>query len=90
MRPRAAGRSEKIAISLPASFLRRIEELRRQTGETRSAMVRRLIEERLRQQERGARVREYEDGYRKQPETAGEIAAAEAAASALLAEEPWE
>lgn len=90
MRSRNNHRSEKIAISLPVPFFRTLEKLRRKTGESRSALVRRLIEERLGQERKGARVEKYKDGYRKQPETAGEIAVAEATASALLAEEPWE
>jgi Arc/MetJ-type ribon-helix-helix transcriptional regulator len=35
---------EKIAVSLPAALLRDIERLRRETGETRSAFIRRSIE----------------------------------------------
>ncbi len=35
-------------------------------------------------------LRRYVDGYSRAPETAEEIAAAEAAAAHLLAEEPWE
>ena len=80
----------KIAISLPNELLRKVERLRKQTGESRSAVFRRAVELVFDEQQRAARVAAYVEGYRKHPETADEVEAAEAAAMELLAEEPWE
>ena len=81
---------EKVAISLPANLLKKVESIRKTTGESRSAFIRRAIESALAARDREALIAKYEDGYRKNPETPDEIAAAEAAAIALLAGEPWE
>jgi metal-responsive CopG/Arc/MetJ family transcriptional regulator len=82
--------SEKIAISLPVDLVKRIEKERRRTGETRSAFIRRAVRLMFRAQSHAARVREYVEGYGRDPETEDEVRAAEAAAARLLAGEPWE
>ena len=82
--------SDKIAVSLPAGLVRQIERERKRTGETRSAFVQRAIRLVFSEQDRRKRVAEYIEGYRNQPETEDEIAAAEAAGAKLLAQEPWE
>ena len=69
--------SDKIAVSLPAGLVRQIERERKRTGETRSAFVQRAIRLVFSEQDRRKRVAEYIEGYRNQPETADEIAAAE-------------
>ena len=56
---------ERIAISLSKDLARRVEAERKQTGETRSAFVRRAIEQRLREKARAAKVSAYTEGYRK-------------------------
>ena len=81
--------SDKIAVSLPAGLVRQIERERKSTGETRSAFVQRAIRLVFSEQDRRKRVAEYIEGYRNQPETEDEIAAAEAAGAKLLAQEPW-
>ncbi len=82
--------SDKIAVSLPAGLVRQIERERRSTGETRSAFVQRAIRLVFSEQDRKKRAAEYIEGYRNQPETEDEIAAAGAAGAKLLAQEPWE
>jgi metal-responsive CopG/Arc/MetJ family transcriptional regulator len=82
--------AERIAISLPRELLKSVERLRRETGETRSALVQRALREVVAQKKRAEQVHRYVEGYAASPETAEEIAAAEAAATHLLAEEPWE
>ena len=82
--------SEKVAISLPGDMVRRIEKERRRTGESRSAFIRRALRLLFRAQSHAARVKEYVEGYGRDPETDEEVRAAEAAAARLLAEEPWE
>jgi metal-responsive CopG/Arc/MetJ family transcriptional regulator len=82
--------AERIAISLPRDLLKSIERLRRETGETRSALVQRALREVIAQKKRAEDLRRYMEGYAAAPETPDEIAAAEASAAQLLAEEPWE
>jgi metal-responsive CopG/Arc/MetJ family transcriptional regulator len=80
--------TEKVAISLPIDLVRKIEQTRKKTGETRSAFIRRSLERSFRESENEKKIRAYVEGYQRQPETSEEIAEAEAAAD-LLAEEPW-
>lgn len=80
--------TEKVAISLPINLVQKIEQIRKKTGESRSAFIRRSLERSFRENEKQAKIRAYIDGYEKHPETEDEIADAEAAASAL-AREPW-
>lgn len=82
--------TKKIAISLPHDLLDRIETSRKAHGESRSAFIRRAIETLFANREHSTRVSAYIEGYRKQPESPEEVAAAETAAVQLLAGEPWE
>ncbi len=82
--------SEKVAISLPRSLLDEMEKVRKKTGESRSSFIQRAIRAVLEGRERLARVEKYVSGYKQFPETEDEVKAAEAAATYLLAEEPWE
>jgi metal-responsive CopG/Arc/MetJ family transcriptional regulator len=82
--------SVKIAISLPRQLVRLMERERKRTGETRSALVRRAVRRLFQDQEHMLQVSEYVEGYRAQPETEEEIAAAEAEAAELFSREPWE
>ncbi|MBI2923567.1 MAG: ribbon-helix-helix protein, CopG family [Planctomycetes bacterium] len=81
---------ERVALSLPAALLRRVEALRRITGLTRSGLIREALEGYLRAARRRRRVATYLEGYARRPETRAEIAAARASAARLLASEPWE
>jgi metal-responsive CopG/Arc/MetJ family transcriptional regulator len=86
--PRSAA---KIAISLPDELYRALEGMRRRTGKSRSAVVQEAVRDWLRRQARGGLVREYEEGYRRSPESADEIEAALATAAGLLTadEDDW-
>jgi metal-responsive CopG/Arc/MetJ family transcriptional regulator len=84
--PRAA----KIAVSLEAELLRRIEKVREQTGESRSAVVSRALRKLTQEDEHSRRVLEYVQVYRDMPETAREVTAARAAAKRALAALPWD
>jgi len=81
--------SRKIAISLPDSLLARVEESRRTTAESRSAFFRLAAEGLLRERALADRVAEYVDGYTRQPEGPGEIAAADAASAEVFEPEDW-
>jgi metal-responsive CopG/Arc/MetJ family transcriptional regulator len=87
---RASPAYAKIAVSLPSELLRGVERLRRTTGESRSALVRRSLEGLLGRIEEAGMVREYVAGYLAHPETKEEAEAATAAAAEILAKEPWE
>jgi metal-responsive CopG/Arc/MetJ family transcriptional regulator len=82
--------SVKIAISMPEGLVRLMEKERKLTRETRSAFIRRAIRRLFQEKEHMLQVSEYVEGYRAQPETEEEIAAAEAGAAELLSREPWE
>jgi metal-responsive CopG/Arc/MetJ family transcriptional regulator len=81
---------EKITFSLPAALLRDIERLRRETGETRSAFIRRSIKLMLGRTEHAEMVRGYVAGYHRHRERPAEIDAAMTSAAKALVEEPWE
>jgi metal-responsive CopG/Arc/MetJ family transcriptional regulator len=82
--------TRKIAISIPGDLMRRVERLRKKTGESRSAFIRRAIEGALAQKDHRALVARYQEGYIRHPETSGEITGADASAIELLSEVAWE
>ena len=79
--PRSAA---KIAVSLPDELYRALESARRRVGKSRSAVVQQAVREWLLREARGELVREYEEGYRRQPESGDEVEAALATAVGLL------
>ncbi len=83
-------RTDRIAISLPKQVLDAVERVRHQTGETRSGLIQRAIRQMLEGAAKSTRVRQYVEGYARDPEGAAEVRAAEASAARLLAQEPWE
>ena len=83
-------RTAKIAVSVDAALLRRVERVRDQTGESRSALVSRALRQLTREDEHARRVLEYVRVYRDKPETAAEVAAARACAKRVLAALPWD
>ena len=83
-------RARKVAISLPAELLERVEDRRRSTGDTRSRLVGKALERYLRDEDGASLVREYVEGYRRTPESVEEVAEAESMIGEALAEDPWE
>lgn len=81
---------KKIAITIPADVFEELEEVRAREDLSRSAFIRRALAAELAGSRRRDRVAEYVAGYRRCPEGPDEIRAAEAAATDLLAGEPWE
>jgi metal-responsive CopG/Arc/MetJ family transcriptional regulator len=79
----------KIAISLPASLLDRIEHAR-QPGQSRSELITRAVEAYLGDQQARAEAEAYAQGYALFPETLEEIAAIDRLGVGVLAMEPWE
>lgn len=81
---------EKLAISLDRELLRRAEELRRSTGESRSALVARALRQLLRAEALERLTRDYVAAYQRMPETAVEVRAARALAKKSLARVEWD
>jgi metal-responsive CopG/Arc/MetJ family transcriptional regulator len=80
----------KIAVSLDADLLRRVERLRGRSGESRSALVSRALRLLTQEEEEALRVSEYIRAYREHPETQKEVAATRAVAKRSLATVPWD
>jgi RNase adaptor protein for sRNA GlmZ degradation len=83
-------RTAKIAVSVDAALLRKVEQIREQTGESRSAAVSRALRLLTREDEHARLVREYVRAYRDHPETTDEIAAARVSAKRALASVAWD
>lgn len=79
----------KVAVSIPGPLYRAVERVRKASGKSRSAVVQDALRHWLDCQAQAVLVREYEAGYRRQPEGRREIQAAEAAAVRLLSTEEW-
>ena len=79
----------KVAVSLPDNLYRAVEQARKKSGKSRSAVMQDALHHWLRQQEQTVLIREYEAGYQKKPESKQEVEAAEASAVRLLVTEDW-
>ena len=79
----------KVAVSIPHPLYQAVERIRKAGGKSRSAVIQDALRHWLDCQAQAALVREYEAGYRRQPERRREIKAAEAAAVRLLSTEDW-
>jgi metal-responsive CopG/Arc/MetJ family transcriptional regulator len=79
----------KVAVSIPSGLYQAIERVRKLSGRSRSAIIQDALRHWLNSQAHATLVREYEAGYRREPEDRREIKAAEAAAVRLLSTEDW-
>ena len=79
----------KVAVSIPEELYRAVERARKRHRKSRSAVMQDALRHWLRHEAEIALVREYENGYRRRPESRREVAAAETAAKHLLASEEW-
>jgi metal-responsive CopG/Arc/MetJ family transcriptional regulator len=80
----------KVAVSIPGALYGAVEEARRRSGKSRSAVVQQALRVWLRTELEAQLVRDYEAGYRTHPEDAGEIESALATALGLLRDdEAW-
>ncbi len=68
----------------------RVEEERRQRGESRSEFFRQAVQAFLRDLRGKKNVQRYIQGYLEQPETADEIREVSSASYEALAGEPWD
>lgn len=83
-------RRGKVAITVAPELLAEVEQLRRRTGESRSAVFERALAAYLATQGRADQARQYLEGYRRRPERAAETRQALASALGALAAEPWD
>lgn len=81
--------AKKVAVSLPDNLYRAVEQARKKSGKSRSAVMQDALHHWLRQQEQSVLIREYEAGYQKKPESKQEVKAAEASAVRLFVAEDW-
>ncbi len=79
----------KVAVSIPDDLFRAVESARKRHGRSRSAVMQDALRQWLKREAEVALVREYEEGYRRKPESRREVKKAEAAAVRLLSAEEW-
>lgn len=84
-----APKATRLTVTIPWSQYEALEQVRRATGKSRSAVVQAALRHWLEGRARAALVRQYEAGYRRQPEGHREIRAAHAAAACVLAADNW-
>jgi metal-responsive CopG/Arc/MetJ family transcriptional regulator len=82
--------SSRFTVSVPTTLLRAVDEKLVNGQGGRSALVRRLLEEALREAEEREEVARYVRSYRETPQTDEEGAWTERAARERLGEVPWE
>lgn len=83
-------KASKIAISLPAEDLRKIEVIRKKSGLQRSAIIDQAIRFWLRHLEEDEKIKRYEAGYAQKPESIEEIEALEQLSADAFKEEGWQ
>ena len=74
----------QLAISLPCELNEAVEHARKRIGRSRDAVMRDALRRWLQHKRKAPLVREYKAGYRRKPEGAREVKAAETAAVELL------
>ena len=80
----------KIAISLPHDLYRQLEQVRRASRKTRSAILQEALQSWLSREVRDGLVRDYEAGYGARPETRAEVETALATAlGAFTQDDEW-
>jgi metal-responsive CopG/Arc/MetJ family transcriptional regulator len=77
----------KIAISLPKEYYYKIEKIRKKFGFGRSAIIDKAIRFWLAYLERKELIKQYEQGYKKKPESIEEIKSMEKLAADAFKEE---
>lgn len=80
----------KVAVTIPRDLLEAIEQLRKKSGESRSAVFERALEAYVATARRIAKARRYSAGYRRRPEREQEQRQALVTALEALAAEPWD
>jgi metal-responsive CopG/Arc/MetJ family transcriptional regulator len=84
------GNAAKIACSIDADLLARVESVRARTGESRSAFISRALTLAMAEPARLRAVSRYVEAYRQQPEKAEDVRAARSSARKALSTVPWD
>ena len=82
-------RKAKVAFSVDAQLLSRVERIRMSTGESRSAVIGRALALLTSEGVHAAQVQRYQDALREQPETEIDVRTARLHARRTLARLPW-
>ncbi len=77
-------------MSISAAALAAAERLRKQTGESRSAVFERALQGLVAAEHQAEQRQRYVDGYRRLPESRGEVEAALASALTALGARHWD
>jgi metal-responsive CopG/Arc/MetJ family transcriptional regulator len=80
----------KIACSVDASLLERVERIRKRTGESRSAFISRALRALTSESAHAMAVTRYVDAYREVPESPKDMRAARQSARRALSSIAWE
>jgi metal-responsive CopG/Arc/MetJ family transcriptional regulator len=83
-------RRAKIAFSIDAKLLARVERIRLSTGESRSAVIGRALARLTSEHIHAAQAQRYREAYCEQPEGKTEVRGARLHARRTLARLPWE
>lgn len=83
-------RRGKVAVTIANTLLAQVERLRKDSGESRSAVFERALATYLATEQRASRTRRYVEGYRRRPERRAETREALATALTALASEAWD
>lgn len=82
-------RAVKLTISIPEEDFREIEAIRKRNGTTRSGVVAKALKLFREREEKEKLLRQYEEGYKKHPETPLEIKAWEEVSIETFSSEDW-
>jgi Arc/MetJ-type ribon-helix-helix transcriptional regulator len=80
---------QKVAFSLPRPLYRTVEQARRRTRQSRSAVMQEALRLWVARDQEAARIRKYVAGYRQRPEAPDEVAGLEAAGLEPWTDLPW-
>ena len=80
----------RFTISVPNELLEAVDNKLIRGDESRSAAVRRLLEDAVREAEEQEEIDRYIRGYREYPQTEEEFGWVDRAGRELLAEHPWQ
>ncbi|MBI3977944.1 MAG: ribbon-helix-helix protein, CopG family [Chloroflexi bacterium] len=82
-------RMSRLTVSIPADLLQALDRKLARNAESRSAVVRRLLEQALRDAEEQADLDRYVHAYRRRPQTEEECGWSDDVARERLSELPW-
>ena len=87
---RPASKPARLTVTVPSALLAAVDECLVKNGESRSAVVRRLLEEAVWEARERAEDEQYIRAYREQPQTEDELGWVDQVALQIFAENPWE